>query len=189
MKHNEYPLQLFWSEEDDGFVAVVPDLPGASAIGASPEEALAEVRNAITAWIDAAHAAGNEIPAPSPPSFGRSAYAGKVALRMPSTLHERATKQAATEGTSLNLWLCSAIAEQLGLQRGYRLAATEVSATVWEKVANAGVTRTLDPGQGGLVVPGGKAVAVADYSISNIGSHVSPRLATSVSSTANRVLQ
>jgi antitoxin HicB len=60
-----YPIQVFWSEEDAGFIATVPDLPGCSAFGATQVEAVSEVKDAIAAWIEAMAEAGNPIPRPS----------------------------------------------------------------------------------------------------------------------------
>lgn len=48
-----------------GFVAFVPDLPGCMSDGETPEDALANVRDAIEEWIAAARDLGHEIPAPS----------------------------------------------------------------------------------------------------------------------------
>jgi predicted RNase H-like HicB family nuclease len=62
-----YPVQLFWSDEDGGFIAAAPDLPGCSAFGETQIEALREVQDAIDAWLEAMSAAGNPIPAPSQP--------------------------------------------------------------------------------------------------------------------------
>ncbi|MGO9171101.1 MAG: type II toxin-antitoxin system HicB family antitoxin [Rhodomicrobium sp.] len=62
---SRYPIQVFWSEEDAGFIAAVPDLPGCSAWGATQVEAVREVEDAIAAWIEAMKAAGNPIPQPS----------------------------------------------------------------------------------------------------------------------------
>jgi predicted RNase H-like HicB family nuclease len=53
-------------DADGEFLARVPDLPGGS-VGASPEEAVANVRDAIDAWIEAAHDVGHAIPAASRP--------------------------------------------------------------------------------------------------------------------------
>lgn len=61
---NDHHINIFWSEEDGGYVADIPDLDACSAFGTTPEEALAEVRRAKQAWIEAARAAGKEIPAP-----------------------------------------------------------------------------------------------------------------------------
>jgi predicted RNase H-like HicB family nuclease len=60
-----YPAQVFYSEEDEGFIAVAADLPGCSAFGDTQEEAISELRNAIVAWQRAAAKAGNSIPEPS----------------------------------------------------------------------------------------------------------------------------
>jgi predicted RNase H-like HicB family nuclease len=60
-----YPAQVFYSDEDEGFIAVATDLPGCSAFGDTQEEAIRELRNAIVAWQAAAAKAGNPIPEPS----------------------------------------------------------------------------------------------------------------------------
>lgn len=51
--------------EGGGFVATVPDLPGCMSDGDTPEEALANVRDAIAAWIHEAQAVGRLVPPPS----------------------------------------------------------------------------------------------------------------------------
>jgi antitoxin HicB len=48
-----------------GFVATVPDLPGCMSDGATPEEALANVMDAIAVWIEAAGDVGHKVPQPS----------------------------------------------------------------------------------------------------------------------------
>jgi predicted RNase H-like HicB family nuclease len=62
---SRYAIVVFWSEEDGAWVADVPDLKSCSAFGASPEEAVAEVRVATEAWLKAAREAGLKIPEPS----------------------------------------------------------------------------------------------------------------------------
>lgn len=61
----KYLVELFWSEEDGGYIAVVPDLPGCSAFGATPEAAVHEIGDAIEAWIAACRAAGDPVPEPT----------------------------------------------------------------------------------------------------------------------------
>jgi antitoxin HicB len=61
----KYLVELFWSEEDEGYVAVVPDLPGCSAVGATPEDAAREIGDAIEAWIAACRASGDPVPEPT----------------------------------------------------------------------------------------------------------------------------
>lgn len=60
-----YPLELFWSEEDEGYIALVPDLPGCNAWGATEIEALEQVHDAIVAWKTACEQAGEPVPEPS----------------------------------------------------------------------------------------------------------------------------
>ena len=61
-----YPMDVFWSEEDDAWVADVPDLAYCSATGRTPHEAVAEVEVAIEAWLESARSSGRRIPSPSP---------------------------------------------------------------------------------------------------------------------------
>lgn len=60
----DYHINIFYSDEDGGFVADIPDLDACSAIGATPEEALREVERAKVAWIAAAQEAGKPVPPP-----------------------------------------------------------------------------------------------------------------------------
>jgi len=57
-----YPVEVFWSDEDGGYIATLPDLPGCSAWGATETEAIAQAHDASAAWIEAAKAAGRTIP-------------------------------------------------------------------------------------------------------------------------------
>lgn len=63
-----YPINVFWSDEDEAWVADIPDLAFCSALGDSPHEAVAEVELAAEAWLEAAKEAGRPIPEPSPPA-------------------------------------------------------------------------------------------------------------------------
>lgn len=60
----DYHINIFFSEEDGGYIADIPDLDACSAFGSTPREALAEVEKAKQAWISAAKSAGIPIPAP-----------------------------------------------------------------------------------------------------------------------------
>ena len=61
---SDYHINLFYSNEDRGYVADIPDLASCSAFGATPEEALSQVLIARTAWLEAAATAGKPIPSP-----------------------------------------------------------------------------------------------------------------------------
>ncbi len=60
----DYHINIFYSEEDEGYIADIPDLVHCSAFGSTPEEALSEALVAKRAWLDAAKAEGKSIPAP-----------------------------------------------------------------------------------------------------------------------------
>ena len=60
----DYHINIFYSEEDGGYIADIPDLEACSAFGENPAEALAEVQLAKTAWLEAARAEGKPIPPP-----------------------------------------------------------------------------------------------------------------------------
>lgn len=62
MKH--YHINIYHSEEDDRFVADIPDLENCSGTGRTPAEALAEAEKARDAWLEAAKRAGKPIPIP-----------------------------------------------------------------------------------------------------------------------------
>jgi predicted RNase H-like HicB family nuclease len=60
----DYHINIFYSEEDGGYIADIPDLPNCSAFGETPAEALAEVELAKEAWLEAARAEHRPIPQP-----------------------------------------------------------------------------------------------------------------------------
>ena len=60
----DYHVNVFYSEEDEGYIADIPDLQHCSAFGTTPEEALAEVLAARKAWIETARSAGKPVPEP-----------------------------------------------------------------------------------------------------------------------------
>ena len=62
----DYHINIFYREEDSGYIADIPDLPHCAAYGETPEQALAEVQRAKAAWIEAVRAEGKPIP---PPTF------------------------------------------------------------------------------------------------------------------------
>ena len=61
-----YEVTIFWSEENSAFIAVVPELPGCIAHGASYEEALMNARDEMEVWMDRAREQGDPIPKPKP---------------------------------------------------------------------------------------------------------------------------
>tara|TARA_R110002072_G_scaffold179059_1_gene335048 strand:+ start:103256 stop:103474 length:219 start_codon:yes stop_codon:yes gene_type:complete len=61
---SDYHINIFYSDEDQGYIADIPDLESCSAFGGSPEDTLSEVKLAKEAWLEAATKNGKPIPAP-----------------------------------------------------------------------------------------------------------------------------
>ncbi|MGH9898703.1 MAG: type II toxin-antitoxin system HicB family antitoxin [Pyrinomonadaceae bacterium] len=59
-----YEIIIYWSHEDQVFVAEVPELPGCMAHGNNQQEALSNANEAIQLWIDTAQEFGDPIPQP-----------------------------------------------------------------------------------------------------------------------------
>lgn len=68
---SKYEIIIFWSHEDNAFVAEVPELPGCMADGGSYQEALSNAEQIIQEWIETARELGRAVPEPR----GRLAYA------------------------------------------------------------------------------------------------------------------
>jgi predicted RNase H-like HicB family nuclease len=66
---NKYAIEIFFSEEDEGYIAVVPELPGCSAFGETSKEALEEVEIAMDLWLETAKKEGRNIPKPCGKTF------------------------------------------------------------------------------------------------------------------------
>jgi predicted RNase H-like HicB family nuclease len=77
---SRYPVYIFWSVEDEGFIALAPDLPGCSAFAGTQAEALRELQGAITAWRKAAAKEGHPIP---PPSNSAALLASAIIAKAP----------------------------------------------------------------------------------------------------------
>jgi predicted RNase H-like HicB family nuclease len=61
---SDYHINIFYSDEDGGYIADIPDLDSCSAFGETPEQALAEVEQAKQAWLEAAGQSGKPVPPP-----------------------------------------------------------------------------------------------------------------------------
>jgi predicted RNase H-like HicB family nuclease len=128
-----YPVNVFWSDEDGGFIATAPDLPGSSAFGDSQTEALAQIEHAIEAWIEAANAAGNPIPEPSRPEAQSS---GRILLRMPKSLHAELARSAKYENVSLNHYAVFLLTQALS----YRSSTRDFVRSWWVQTIGADFT-------------------------------------------------
>ena len=98
-----YPIEVFWSNEDEGYIAVAPDLPGASAWGKTETAAIEELHTVIKLWLKAARKVGNPIPRPTDRSDVN--YSGKFLLRVPKRLHAELAHVAKAQDVSLNQYV------------------------------------------------------------------------------------
>jgi len=60
----DYHINIFYSQEDGGYIADIPDLEFCSAFGPTPEKALAELKKAKAAWLKTARSSRKKIPKP-----------------------------------------------------------------------------------------------------------------------------
>lgn len=107
-----FPCRILveWSHDDECFIARVPAVETVAAHGDTPGEAAREAMVATELMLKSLRAHKRAIPA----SDAAADYAGKVALRMPRSLHARAARAAQSEEVSLNQLLVSFISEGLG---------------------------------------------------------------------------
>ena len=110
-------------DAEQGFVALVPELPGCFTAGETPDEAMALLRDAMAAWFETALLDGAVIPPPSPMvSAGQAIrdalapHSGQLRLRMPRTLHAELAVQAERDGVSLNTLVVTYLARGLGAE-------------------------------------------------------------------------
>jgi predicted RNase H-like HicB family nuclease len=61
---SDYHINVFYSDEDEGYIADIPDLEACSAFGSTPQDALAEVLRAKEAWLATARERGQPLPEP-----------------------------------------------------------------------------------------------------------------------------
>jgi predicted RNase H-like HicB family nuclease len=97
-----YHRRLYQDDEGD-WIAEVDDLPGCIADGKTPDEAIANSREAMRSWMESRNSSGLDIPEPSIAED----YSGRTLLRMPKYIHRRLAIQAQQEGSSLNQYIVS----------------------------------------------------------------------------------
>jgi predicted RNase H-like HicB family nuclease len=63
-EQHKYEVIIYWSKEDNAYIAEVPELPGCAADGTTYKEALRNVETIIDEWIETARELGRPIPEP-----------------------------------------------------------------------------------------------------------------------------
>jgi RNA polymerase sigma factor (sigma-70 family) len=118
------------AEEGRVWTARAEELPGCQAHGATVEEAVRGIEDAIDGWIDDALANGREVPSPRAPSH----HSGRLMLRMPRSLHAELAEAAERERVSLNHFIATSLERAL---------ASDGSAASDAPDGEPGVTRTV----------------------------------------------
>jgi predicted RNase H-like HicB family nuclease len=127
-----YSRILIPDDETNTFTAEILEFPGCIAQGDTAQEAYEQLEKAAESWIEAALELGQEVP---PPSLAHG-YGGKVALRMPKSLHRQATIAAERDRTSLNQFIVTAIAEKVGAQNLYEKLTGKIEQNLFQAVVN-----------------------------------------------------
>jgi predicted RNase H-like HicB family nuclease len=115
MENKNYSFRIAWSNEDEGFVATCPELPGLSAFGETENQALKEAKVAKELFIKDMVESGELLPEPQT----AQTYSGQTRLRLPKSLHQLAAEMAQQEDVSLNQYIVDAVrtrvtSEQVG---------------------------------------------------------------------------
>ena len=100
-----------WSEEDEAYIAFVPELSGLSAFGSSPEEAARELSLAKEAYLVVLVEDKEEIPEPET----LKPFSGQTRVRLPKSLHASLAYQARQQGVSLNTHIVCLLSERNAL--------------------------------------------------------------------------
>lgn len=106
----KYSMQLFWSEEDQEYVALIPEFPHLNALAQTPEEAAREAQVVAHLFLEDMEECGEEPPEPQV----LSSFSGEIRVRMPRTLHQKLAGRAAVEHVSLNTLMVTLLAEGIG---------------------------------------------------------------------------
>jgi antitoxin HicB len=102
----KYPIEIV--EDDDSFVASIPDLPGCVSFGNTAPEALENLQETKLLWLKGRIASGEPVPPPSQIED----YSGKFVLRIPRALHRSLDREAKKQGVSLNQYILHLLSER-----------------------------------------------------------------------------
>jgi predicted RNase H-like HicB family nuclease len=109
---------------DGTYFAEILEFPGCFAGGQSPDEAYKNLEEVAESWIEAAQDQGQEIPRP----FATHDFSGRIALRIPRSIHKQAAKFAEMDDTSLNQFFLTAIASRVGAEEFYERLSNKLEA-------------------------------------------------------------
>lgn len=143
-----YSVRVFWSAEDEGFVALSPEFQGVSAFGATYVEAVSELEQALALAVETHEEECWALPEPAL----EPQHSGQFRLRLPRSLHSWLAERAHREGVSLNTLVVSLLSRCRGGAEAADEAVERLEASVrrLERLA-------ADPGAVLVTEPGGIA--------------------------------
>jgi predicted RNase H-like HicB family nuclease len=118
--------------EPSGYHAEIFEFPGCYAQGETVGQAYANLENAAESWIEACLSQGQGIPEPS----SSLTFSGRIALRLPRTVHRHAAQMAERDRTSLNTYLVSAVSARVGAEEFYNVLAQRLEQRLTMTVSN-----------------------------------------------------
>ena len=111
LDHYQFTVRPLSKAEGGGYLVEYPDIPGCMSDGETIEEAIANGRQALRDCLTVLKESGVKAPKPDPePAEWRQ--------RLPRTLYSKLTKQAESEGVSINSFVAAIIAEAIGSKQG-----------------------------------------------------------------------
>ena len=107
---DRYSYNVFWRDDDGGYIAVSPEFPRLSAYGKTAEAALAELRGVLEEAIEQYREEGWPLPVP----YTHGEYSGQFRVRVAKSLHSALAQRAEAEGISMNALVSQYLARGLG---------------------------------------------------------------------------
>jgi len=111
MTPRKYRVDIYWSTEDECYLAEVPELPGCVTHGETVLEAAQNAEECIEAWIEMALEAGDPLPVPAVEKH----WSGRFVARIPRDLHADLALEAERQGVSLNQYVVAQLAAASGV--------------------------------------------------------------------------
>lgn len=125
--------RLIVPDDDGSYRAEILEFPGCIATAETEEEAVRALREVAMSWLASMDASGRAIPDPA----HRNDYSGKLVLRLPKSLHRKAAVAAERDGSSLNTFIVTSIAEQMGTRAAGRRSSSAQVISFTTMVVNA----------------------------------------------------
>lgn len=110
-----YRMEIIPDNEEGGFVASFPDLPGCITVGDTIEDVIQNIVDAKRAWLESELEIGAIIPEPE----DLKEYSGQFKLRLPKSLHRQLAEHSKSEGVSMNQYCVYLLSMNSALRKEY----------------------------------------------------------------------